>query len=116
MTELTEVTPEQMEAIKAVVAVPLSAGMAYDKAKADGKIDLKDAPLLVDVGTKIVAAFSHIGEFLGALKAVETDDSKRAELNSWVAMTFDIADDKLEKRIEDGLKLAGDLAAYLLSW
>lgn len=60
-----------------------------------------------------IANFSEVKE---ALKLVATDEAARAELIAALKDEFDLPDEELEKRIEDGLTLLDNIYTYIRSW
>lgn len=98
----------QVDKIKAVLALPLSLHMAYEKAKADGKIDVADVALLMDPMMKLIPAISGAKEALEQIKAL--DEAERADVNAWVQQTYDIAEDELEFKIEAGIDVVLSIA------
>jgi hypothetical protein len=105
---------EKLVHLQNVLAAPLSFHMAWDKAQADGKVDLSDLPLLVEPGTKIPAAVTSLPHVWDAVKTLDEANSKK--LNDWVKAAYDVADDEVEKKIEDGIALVMSLASYLAGW
>ena len=97
--------------IKDVLAFPLSIHMAYDRAKADGKVDAMDIGLLLEPITKLIPAIQNAKEALEELR--DMDDSERAEMNSWAKSTYDIADDILEEKIEAGVDVLLSVAVLV---
>lgn len=90
--------------LKAVLAFPLSVHMAYDKAQADGKMDVSDVGYLMDPVMKLIPA---VQEASGALEQLKNlNDEGRADINAWAKSEYDIADDVLEEKIEAGLDVA----------
>lgn len=93
-----------MQNCKIVLAALFSAVKAVDQAKQnDGKYTVADLGLLVLPATQIPGA-------VASAKAAEEEyknlsDEQKAELIAWVKQDFDIADDKLEKKIEAGLAM-----------
>jgi hypothetical protein len=100
-----------MDNLKAVLTPMFTLFAAYQKAKEDGKIDLNDIallfPLIPQFGPAMSAAKNAIGEWKSAPQA------DRAALIAWVADTFDIADDKLEHKIEAGLAVLIEAGSFL---
>lgn len=80
----------------------LSLEAAFEQAKADdGKVTVKDAPLLLAPGMKLIPALDGVSK---AVKEIESmADDARAELEAKLKSEFDIADDKLEMKIEAGV-------------
>jgi hypothetical protein len=103
-----------MENLKLALAFPLSLAMAYDEAKADGELTYMDLRLVLDPAMKAFPAIQALPEAWEELKQIS--DENRAQLHVWVKAEFDIADDELEERIENGLALMADLARYVAGW
>lgn len=102
-----------MKNAKLVLGALFSLSMAVDEAEQnDGKIDMKDLPLLAGPALlfpgAIAAAKPAMEEFKNASK------EERGELTLWIEKEYDIADDKLEKKIETvlaALVILAELAA-----
>jgi len=93
---------EELKDFKEVMDVPLALYMAVDKAKQnDGKVDLMDLPLLLDPVMKIPAAAENFSAALGQWKAASAE--ARVAYYDSVKASFDIADDKLEEKVEAGI-------------
>lgn len=100
---MTPIVIRTVDDIFAVVSVPLSLHMAIDKAKADGKIDLADLPLLVDPLMKLIPAIPAV---TGAMEKIKTlTPQERMDLNAKIKAVYDIADDELEAKVEEGMAL-----------
>ena len=100
-----------IQALKDVLALPMSLHMAIEKAGADGKIDLSDVGLLVEPAMKI-------GPFANGLKNVpkalkELSDADRADVMSWAKTSYNLADDDLEEKIEKALSVALHLGQFV---
>ncbi len=104
---------EGVEKIKAVLAAAFSLHMTYDKAKADGKIDVADLGLIIDPVMKLPPAVQAVtdGSALKELKDLTSEE--REALHTWAKGAYDIADDKLEATIESALGLGLHLAQFL---
>ena len=93
-----------IDKIKTVIAFPLSLHMSFDKAKADGEVNLKDLPLLIPM----------VGALGGVMVQIkDLSNAEKDTLNSWVKTTYDISDDALEKKIEGAVALALHVAQFL---
>lgn len=80
----------------------LSVEAAFESAKADdGKITVKDAPLLLGPGMKMIPALDGVSKALPEVKSMT--DEARAELLQKLKAEYDIADDKLEMKVEAGI-------------
>ena len=102
---------EPTQELKDVLAFALSVHMAYDKAKADGKIDLTDLPLAVGPIMKLLPAIDGISKVPAELK--DLTDEERDALMEWAKAEYDIADDALEALVEGGIALALHVAQYV---
>lgn len=80
-----------------------------EQAKADGKIDVADAGLLLSLLPDLGPALSGLDLIPGEFKAL--DKAQADDLLAFIKQEFDIADDKLEGAIEKGLEIAKDLAS-----
>lgn len=101
----------ETQQIKDVLAFPLGLHMAYDKAQADGKLDVADIAFLVDPLVKLPAAVTGAGLALEQLK--DLDESERKDVLDWAKASYDISDDVLEAKVESGLALVLELAKFL---
>lgn len=90
-----------IDKIKMLLAAPLSLHMAYELADADGKVDVKDLPFLMDPLMKLIPAIGAAKEAVEQLKTM--DDESRMAVNKWAQETYDIADDVLEAKVEAGI-------------
>lgn len=100
-----------IDGIWKVIDLALSLHQAYDKANADGKINFLDAPLLMKPALKIIPAVQAASMALKEIK--DLDDLERADLLQRVKSSYDIADDIVEKKVEDGLDLVLHIAQYV---
>lgn len=97
--------------LKEVLDFAMSLHMAYEAANADGKIDLMDAGLLTQPVMKLIPAIEEIKKVGEEVKNLSSED--RAEMEQWLKATYDIADDKLEMKVEKGLALALHIAEFV---
>jgi len=111
---MEKMSADGMKHLKAFLAFPISLGMTYDKAMADGSVGLTDLPLLIEPSMKLMGVIESTPHVLSSVK--DLNDEDRAELVAWAKSEFDIADDTAEKKIEDCLKLVLDISAYVLSF
>lgn len=96
-----------MKNVQEILSVVFAAVGAFQKAKAnDGKVDLLDIPFLLDPLMKLTPAIEGAELALGEWKAAS--DVQRAEVLAYLKENFDLADDKLEARIEVAMKLLVD--------
>lgn len=99
---------DKMKDLKEVLAVIFSLVESLESARMnDGKIDYKDIPLLLDPAMKLPAAADGIENVYSQWKSATEEE--RAELYAWAKSDFDIANDKLEAKIEAGLNVAINL-------
>jgi hypothetical protein len=100
-----------MNNVKLVLGALFALGEAVDTAKKNnGKYDLADLGLLVDPAIRLPGA-------IAAAKAAEQEymnatDEQKSELIAFIKQDFDIADDKLEKKIEAGLAMLAHAEAF----
>jgi hypothetical protein len=87
--------------------------MAFEKANADGKLDWTDVPTFIGPAKDAFAAINDVKLCLDEIKNLTPED--RAELVTWFEGEFDIASDKVEKIIENGLDTALVLGKFLLN-
>lgn len=99
---------------KEVLGFIFSLAMAYDKAKADGKVGLADGALIIDPLMKAMPAFDKINEVGREMQ--DLDDAEKAELNAYIASEFNIADDAIEAKIEQGLAVLAPLISFVLNF
>lgn len=98
--------------IQEILSALLSFHMAYDQALADdGKVDVKDLGYLVAPLTKLPAAISDakvaIDEF------ANLDQEEKGKLMAALAAEYDIADDVLEAKVEEGVALLVQLGKFV---
>ena len=93
-----------LKELKELLALPLSLHMAYDKAKADGKLDLNDLGYAFEPAKNILPAIDGVKNIPAEFKGATEEEMQ--ELKVWAKATYDIADDKLEAAIEQGISLA----------
>lgn len=99
-----------------ILSIPLALYMAYDKAKADGKVDASDIQYLVGPLLRLPSAIDGADQALAELKGL--DDESRTKCMAQLAADFDIADDVLEKKIEaavNWLLATGELLGVFLN-
>lgn len=101
----------EVDKIKAVLEFPLSLHMAYDKAKADGQLDVSDLGYLLDPLGKLPGSITGAKEALTQVK--DLDAAERDDVLAWAKASYDIADDELEQKVEAGLELALSVAKFL---
>ena len=96
-----------IEEVKAVVNCGLSVGELVD-ALADG-VGLGDIGALVRAGKSVKPAIDAVksGKIIPEIK--DLDESEKAELKMWAGEEFDISNDDLEAKIEQGFNFGVDL-------
>jgi len=102
---------EGTQALKDVLALPMSLHMMVDLAKADGKIDANDLGLVLAPVMKVVP-------FIKALKdapkqMADLSDQERKEVHAWAKAGYNIADDEVEKKVEAALGVALHIGQFL---
>jgi hypothetical protein len=114
MTEGTEKLGT--ENIKKVLSFGMGVAKSVADAKADGHVNVRDAPLFLDDVIKIPgvikAAPKAYDEYL------DLDDTEKAEIRVWFKDEFDCPDDKVEELIEaafDAAIVASELIASIIT-
>ena len=79
---------------------------AIVRAKADGKVNLKDLGEFLPVARAILPAVKDIGEVPGEF--ADLDQAERDELSSYFADKFNIPNDKVEAVVEKWFRVALD--------
>lgn len=87
--------------------------MAFETANADGKLDWTDVPTFIGPAKDAFAAVNDVKLCLTEIKNLTAED--KAELCTWFEGEFDIANDKVEKIVENGLESALVLGKFLLN-
>jgi hypothetical protein len=100
-----------MNEFKVALFLLLSLVMAYDQAKADGKIDMNDAGLLVGPMLQLPTVIAAVPQVVPEWKSASQDS--RAALMKEVAEKFDIANDKVEGKIEAACDMIISMGALL---
>lgn len=99
-----------MKNLKEILAVLFGLQAAFEQAKADdGKIGLSDIGFFVPPLLLIPPAIEDAKVALDEWK--NADDAARADIKTYVIEEFDLEDDKLEAKIEAGLKAFVELGA-----
>ena len=111
---MEKLSEENMNHLKDFLAFPISLGMTYDQAMADGTIGLTDLPLLVGPSMKLMGVIQATPHLYQSIKDLNSDD--KAELVTWAKNEFDLANDAVEKKIEDGLDLVLSITTYIMSF
>lgn len=101
-----------IQKIKDVLAFPMKLHMAFDKANADGKVDVSDLGLLIDPVMALPPMVNAVNKEL-VDQIQDLSDAEKAELHTWVKASYDVSDDKLEATIESALKLALEIASFM---
>ena len=98
---------ETKDLLKFVVTL----GMAVDKIKADGKVDITDIQFLMAPLTQAGKAFEGVKHVKAQLKDLSAEEAK--ELVEFAQKHLELSDEKLEHTIETALKLGLDLFSYV---
>lgn len=105
-----------MKNAKEILVVVLALHMSFEKAKEDGKIDIRDVQEFIGPITLLPAAVQDAQLAIDELKNGTEEDRKA--LHAELAEMYDIADDKIEAKVEAAIeflmaigKFAGVLAA-----
>lgn len=95
-----------------ILSTLLSFHVAYDNAKNDdGKVDVKDLAHLIAPLSKLPAAISDAKVAIDEFK--DLDQAEKGNLMAALATEYDIADDKLEIKVEEGIALIIQLGKFL---
>lgn len=93
---------EQYQDAYEILSAALAFHMAFEAAKADdGKIDIKDVVHLMGPVMKLPAAIAGADKAIPQLMSM--DAASKAEMNAKLALEYDIADDKIEAKVEAGI-------------
>jgi hypothetical protein len=95
-----------VENIKKVIGFGLGLSKDIPKALADGKINIKDAPLFLDDALKIPGVISAAAQVKN--EYLDLDRNEKEEINQFVADTLDYPDADVEEVIADAFKVAID--------
>jgi len=85
-------------------------GMAVDQAMADKKFDMSELGLLIAPLMQIGPAFTGIDKLGGELK--DLDAAESADLVAYFSKELDLANDKVEVLIEQGLALGLQIYSF----
>lgn len=86
-----------------LLSLLLSLEAAFEQAKADdGKVTYKDAALLLAPGMKMVPALEGVSNSIKEIEGMSEEAGH--ELSQKLKAEFDIANDKLEAKIEAGVE------------
>lgn len=99
----------QMDELKEIVGFGLGLGNAIGTALEDGKVEVKEATLLLPVALQAPEAFSGVTEAFEKLKSLTPAEA--SELQSYVIGQFNIPQDKVEVMVEAAIGLALDIWA-----
>lgn len=86
------------ENVYEILSIPLALYMAYDKSKADGRIDVSDIQYLMGPLLKLPGAIEGAELALKELQAIDADS--KSKMLQRLSAEFDISDDILESKIE----------------
>lgn len=92
-----------MENVKLVLAAIFALAGAVDQADADGKIDLKDAPLLLGPALKMPAAFAAFN--LAEQEWKNGSDADRQGVHQWAMDNHDIPEAKVEMKVKAAIDM-----------
>lgn len=101
-----------MNELKSFVKFVIEFGEAVEKAGADKSINAMDLPLLIGPLMQLGPAFENFNAVKEQMKQL-SDPVKMEEMVSFVKEEFDLANDKLEFMIEQGLQLGASIYAYV---
>jgi hypothetical protein len=87
--------------------------MGYENANSDGKISWTDFACFIAPLKSAFAALDDIKECVTEIKGLSKED--KAELCKWFNDEFDIKNDDIEKKVEEGLDAALALSKFLLN-
>lgn len=100
-----------MEELKKVLKLPMSLHMAFDMAKADGKIDFMDAGLLIGPAMALLPAIQAYPSAVAQWKGASEEQKK--EVYDWAKAEYDIADDMVEAKVEAGVSLVLEVGRFV---
>jgi len=84
---------------------------------ADGKISRSEAwGLVFSAATGIWNPIMNWTEIKEGLKLIASDPAAREELKTALKAEFDLPDEEMESRIEEGLDLLDKIYTYVRSW
>jgi hypothetical protein len=98
---------ETKEALKFVLGLGNALGTALE----DKKFSMSDLPAFMGPMMAAPAAFSGISNVPKEMG--DLDDQEKADLMQFAKDEFDLADDKLEGTVEEGLALAVQIYAFV---
>lgn len=107
MPIMGDVMKTQMQELKELLAFGYGLGNAVGAALEDGKIEIREATLLIPVAMTAPEAFSGAGEGIEAFKNLT--ETQATELKDHLKSTFDIPQDEVEEKFEAALGLAIDV-------
>jgi len=102
---------EGTESIKKCLLFLFATHNAFELAKADGKINLMDAPLAMDPMIKLFGFISEIKKLGPEVKDISVEE--KAELKVFIKDNYDIADDVIEAKVEKALDLLVEVGYFL---
>jgi uncharacterized NAD-dependent epimerase/dehydratase family protein len=106
-----EMESQGIQETKDLLKFVVSLGMAVDKIKADGKVDITDIQFLMSPLTQAGKAFEGVKHVKSQLKDLSAEEAK--ELVEFAENQLDLSNDKLEHTIETALKLGLDIFNYV---
>jgi len=97
--------------LKECLDLAMSIHMAYDKSKADGKLDWDDLQYAYKPAMKLIPAIKGAGSIPAQIKDMDTTELE--ELKAWAKIEYDLRDDEVEAKIEKGLALVLHIAQFV---
>lgn len=101
----------KIDNLKELVSLVFEMGEAISESLEDGKISIMDAPHFVGIFKKIGPALEGIDEIPAEL--ADIDDAELDELIDFISEEFDIDNEELEAKVEEGLELGLKLAHFV---
>ena len=106
--------PLHLKETAEMLAFALALGNKLGQASTDGVIDFKDMALFLGPMLKLTEALNGADKIPGELRSMTSED--QALLEAYVIDNFDIPQDKIEERIEQGLAFGMAAFKYLKTW
>ena len=113
MTEETTTVEEKRDVkeLSEMLVFAISLGESLELALADKKLGLEDLGLLVGPFTKAPAAVEGVGLIVDEIK--DLDDAEMGQIKQLIKDELDLADDKLEAKIEAGVDFLSAIHSFL---
>ena len=102
-----------IQSIKAVLELAIKLGQAVDTSLQNNKLDITDLQHFFGIVGSVAPAFEGFKSLKKELH--DLDATEQEELALWVQENFNIADDKIEQAVENGLNLVGQLFLFVKS-